>query len=1193
MKRMNMLMLMSFVLFSINLLPAAITDYYLPPVASAGTYSAITGTTITGGDDVLSGALDIGFTFNYCGTAYTQVKMSSNGLLGLGTVSTGLDYVNYLASTSINPVIAPLWDDLYTDSMKYITQGSGSSHVFIAQWNNSRWNYSSTLGQNFQIRLYEASDKIELIYGAMVDPAYPSASIGINCAPGGSGCFYSITPGNPMHYSTANENASVDHSLSSGTTYTFNRSPFAGGIGTEADPYCINNASELNLIRNYLGSASSRTYFKLTSDIDLTLYGNAWVPIGNSSAYFYGGLDGNNHTISNMRYSSYGYYHGLFGVTGAGSVIKNLVLASTCYILGDDETGSIAGRNSGTVQNCSSAATVNIGNAQPGGGLVGFNTGTITGSSFTGSVSRSGGGVNANKLGGIAGYNETGAIVNNCTASGTIFGSTWNGGLVGWNNGTINSSFTTGSISCYGNSNGGLVGQNQGSINNCYSRATVAGNSYNGGLVGYHESGPITNCYSTGTVSGGQRGGLTGTTGGTVTNSYWDMQTSGIGSSYSGTGKTTAEMKLQSTFTGWDFVGETTNGTNDYWSIWASDNNGYPDMAWKYANDIRSPILLTPTNNAYGINKDSVTITWSPNPVGLATDHYTIYLIKDNPAQILNTGYANQHTYTNYTGTSYNLITEAGLTFNYGENWYWTVVAYSVIGAASTAATTQSFHIQRDQFATESFEAGCIDGTTNISEWTQVIEAQSSSWTANSTYNAGTVAPRTGTFDVYMYHSDGMPATSWLFRPVTLTEGMSYDIELYARQQLYYNNPNYGTIGIYYGTAATIAAMTNTTVGQTVLETSEYQRISGSFVAASSGTYYLGIKGYLWGSTNYLSLDDVTLSLTATNPVTLNLPANQSTFVSTLPTLSWTAPTTGAAPNAYKICISTVNPPTIADLVTVVNAPTTSYSFVQQFILQPATKYYWSIIVESANGTSTNNAVYYFTTMPLNAMMEGFEGGTIPANWTIVNNDTNTQTWEIVEFGSYTGSFNASAVSGYSNDDIWLITPPLLVTTAPNDNINFWMGSFLQQPAENWEVLVSTTDTQTASFTMIDSGTYTIHGYTYKSYSLDSYGDAVVYVAVRYIGEGYDFHVDDFRGPPVYTASANLATPTVSISSSGSTISLNWQSVTGATEYHVYSSDNLVNWSTSFTTVAAPNHTLSISAASSGKKFFKVKAYAP
>ena len=102
----------------------------------------------------------------------------------------------------------------------------------------------------------------------------------------------------------------------------------------------------------------------------------------------------------------------------------------------------------------------------------------------------------------------------------------------------------------------------------------IAGSgSYVGGLVGLNEYGAVTNCYSTGAVRGSSDvGGLVGRNegdwngrDGIVTHCFWDTQTSGQATSAGGTGLTTAEMQTASTFlnAGWDFVGETANGTED------------------------------------------------------------------------------------------------------------------------------------------------------------------------------------------------------------------------------------------------------------------------------------------------------------------------------------------------------------------------------------------------------------------------------------------------------------------------------------------------------------------------------------------------------------------------------------------------------------------------------------------------------
>jgi hypothetical protein len=98
----------------------------------------------------------------------------------------------------------------------------------------------------------------------------------------------------------------------------------------------------------------------------------------------------------------------------------------------------------------------------------------------------------------------------------------------------------------------------------------------------------IINCYSTGGVSGTTYvGGLVGQKGfaGTVLNSFWDIQTSSWATSDGGTGKSTVEMQMASTFlnAGWDFTDETENGTEDIW--WILEGQDYPRLWWEYVED--------------------------------------------------------------------------------------------------------------------------------------------------------------------------------------------------------------------------------------------------------------------------------------------------------------------------------------------------------------------------------------------------------------------------------------------------------------------------------------------------------------------------------------------------------------------------------------------------------------------------------
>ena len=114
---------------------------------------------------------------------------------------------------------------------------------------------------------------------------------------------------------------------------------FAGGDGTEGNPYQITTPAELNNVRNYLGSGYSVKYFKQTANIDLTSYSN-WTPIGslgspiyNSS--FYGSYDGSDLEISNLTINRSTMDLGLFGVLKEGE-IKNVKLVN-CSVTGSNQ----------------------------------------------------------------------------------------------------------------------------------------------------------------------------------------------------------------------------------------------------------------------------------------------------------------------------------------------------------------------------------------------------------------------------------------------------------------------------------------------------------------------------------------------------------------------------------------------------------------------------------------------------------------------------------------------------------------------------------------------------------------------------------------------------------------------------------------------------------------------------------------
>jgi len=157
------------------------------------------------------------------------------------------------------------------------------------------------------------------------------------------------------------------------------------------------------------------------------------------------------------------------------------------------------------------------------GGVVGWNEGTVSDSYSTGRVN------GYQFVGDVVGWNE--GTVSNCYSSGNVSGEWPVGGLVGGNEGIVSNCYATGNVSGEWWPVGGLVGWNEGTVSDSYATGSVSGESCVGGLVGYN-SGTVSKSYSTGSVSGESSvGGLVGYNhDGTVSNSYSTASVTGVSS---------------------------------------------------------------------------------------------------------------------------------------------------------------------------------------------------------------------------------------------------------------------------------------------------------------------------------------------------------------------------------------------------------------------------------------------------------------------------------------------------------------------------------------------------------------------------------------------------------------------------------------------------------------------------------------
>ncbi|MHC4695081.1 MAG: BACON domain-containing protein, partial [Planctomycetota bacterium] len=158
--------------------------------------------------------------------------------------------------------------------------------------------------------------------------------------------------------------------------------------------------------------------------------------------------------------------------------------------------------------------------------------------------------------GALIGYLTDGRLSGCMVRGGSVTGTGDVGSLVGWSDGLIEDCYSTTTVNHTGSvgAAGGLIGKNDGQINRCYAAGAVDSNEPDlaGGLVGSSIAGMVTA-------------------------SFWDTETSGQANSAGGTGLTTGEMYMESTYAmlgaagGWDL--------SNIWTI--CDGYGYPYLRWE------------------------------------------------------------------------------------------------------------------------------------------------------------------------------------------------------------------------------------------------------------------------------------------------------------------------------------------------------------------------------------------------------------------------------------------------------------------------------------------------------------------------------------------------------------------------------------------------------------------------------------
>jgi len=167
---------------------------------SVGTYTEITGGTVlgtttsddqrfvtpatpTGGTTTTGIGFPIGFNFTYNGVVFDRVAINNNGWISLGqsaltpsvNIASTSAYTPLSSTSTITPVelrsrIAPFGLDLegQTGSVLRIqTIGSAPNQTLVVQWKGYREFGSTGHNFNFQIRLNETTNVVDVVYGPM------------------------------------------------------------------------------------------------------------------------------------------------------------------------------------------------------------------------------------------------------------------------------------------------------------------------------------------------------------------------------------------------------------------------------------------------------------------------------------------------------------------------------------------------------------------------------------------------------------------------------------------------------------------------------------------------------------------------------------------------------------------------------------------------------------------------------------------------------------------------------------------------------------------------------------------------------------------------------------------------------------------------------------------------------------------
>jgi len=267
-----------------------------------------------------------------------------------------------------------------------------------------------------------------------------------------------------------------------------------------------------------------------------------------------------------------------------------------------------------------------------------------------------------------------------------------------------------------------------------------------------------------------------------------------------------------------------------------------------------TPTLVYPADGETGLPKAGFDLSWTPDIAAGMPDYYGVY-IASSPETIYD------EEYFETSVAHFNPVEDGGMTFNYGDRWYWTVEAFNIYGSA-LQETPFSFRIEQDPTVyvgpdtpwTEGFEGATFppfgwtmnDADSDGQNWF--------SYNADGSAHTGlkSAASASWTSTTYALNPD-----NWLITPpVAIPATGEYLMEYYVGAQ----DPDFPQdhYGLYISTTGTAPADFSLLFEETLMDGAWYYR-SQNLASYAGQTVHFAFRHFDSYDWFYMKIDDVTV----------------------------------------------------------------------------------------------------------------------------------------------------------------------------------------------------------------------------------------------------------------------------------------------------------------------------------------------